>query len=146
MSSAKSRAGTFDSKSLTRPRPRNSKNQWIEPETRHSPFVPALSAISQIAFPETGWTRENARDQRPCQPARPYLLIIKAHIPESKLPILYSRPIFKKWQKTGIPTHSLHGSHTYTRAQTYTREDIPGRLRHPSVTHIIHTLIYVPFS
>ena len=48
------------------------RNKW------HAPFVPISLSIFQIAFPETGWTREReTRDQRLCQPARPYLLIIK---------------------------------------------------------------------
>ena len=47
-------------------------------------FVPISPSIFQVRFPETGWTREKEkRDQRLCQPARPYLLIIK-HIQTRK--------------------------------------------------------------
>ena len=56
------------------------------------------------------------------------------------LPILPSA-IFKNG-KTGTPTHSLHGSHTNARAQmSYTREDVPGRLRHPSLIYHAHSKV-----
>ena len=85
------------------------RNKW------HVPFVPISLSIFQIRFPETGWRRENRkRDQRLCAnlPGPTYLKL-NTGTPESKLPILTNRPIFKKWQNTGIPTHSLHGSHAY---------------------------------
>ena len=64
-----------------RDRDRDTKFEKSKSKTRnkwHAPFVPISLSIFQIRFPETGWTREKGkRDQRLCQPARPYLLIIK---------------------------------------------------------------------
>ena len=79
-------------------------------EWHSHPFVSASPSISQILFPETGChAKTRLPDQRLWQPARPYLLIINRHT-RSILPILPS-PIFKKYGKTGIPTHSFHDSH-----------------------------------
>ena len=66
---------------LIRDRDRDTKFEKSKNKTRnkwHAPFVPISLSIFQIGFPETGWTHERGtRDQRLCQPARPYLLTIK---------------------------------------------------------------------
>ena len=100
-----------------RDRDRDTKFEKSKSKTRnkwHAPFVPVSLSIFQIKFPETGWTREKGtRDQRLCQPARPYLLIIKHIHTRSMLPILTSRPIFKKWQNRHTNTLAPRFSHAY---------------------------------
>ena len=113
----------------------------------HSTRTRSTVDFSNCVFWNRLDTRKRAQSTGDRQPAQSYLLIINTHSYQ-KLPA-YQAPLplyRKKWQNTGIPTHSLHGSHTYARAQTYTRENVPGRLRHPSLTYNFHTLIYVPFS
>ena len=91
----------------------NSKNRRVETRNKwHAPFVPISLSIFQIRFPETGWTREKGtRDQRLCQPARPYLLTIK-HIHTRKYATYpNSRSIFKKWQNRHTNTLALRFSH-----------------------------------
>ena len=95
----------FESKS--RPRPRNSKNRWAKPDWRVT-FVARrflkFYSLKQVV------TRKRAYPIGDCDnlPGPTYLWLNR-HT-RSILPILPS-PIFKKYGKTGTPTHSFHDSH-----------------------------------
>ena len=73
-------------------------------------------------------------------PVLPTYNYIQAH-QKLNLP---TKPPFKKMAKDAS-IHSFYGSHTVTRAQTYTREDVPGRLRHPSLAHNFHSNVRTIF-
>ena len=81
--------------------------------------MPTVPSTFQTEFPETGWTREKKTTRPetvPTCPALPTYNYTQAYQKVSYLS--YPGPLYLKNDKrTGTPTHSLHGSHTYTRAQ-----------------------------
>ena len=97
-------------------------------------------SIFQTLFPETDChAKTRLPERRLWQSARPYLLIITTRVPEVCY-LSYLSLYLKMAKQAHQHTRSTILTHNARAQKAYTRENVPGRLRHPSLARYTHAL------